>query len=399
MKRLLLLTLLAPALAPAMEAPEIQPEPVYNVPSLKFLASNAVGQIYKPKFIEEKTRLPQELKEHVFLLEQHRGQLSPYEAHQILIDACMRGILDQKLLDDLLTINPNLDLNCSNGNNSPLSWAIWKANVALIEFLLDHGADINFSTQEVLPALHEAIHVSWAYDPTIIITVLRTLLKHGANIESVDKNGQTVLMHAVRDKKSIEAARFLLDNGALEILNHQDSSGNSALMHAVLAENIPALQVLLEFNPFFELTNERGNTAFSLACDHGNLEAMDLLQKAGANINHRSQQYPHYTPLLEAVSRGKNDVALRLLEYGADTEIGDDRNDTPLLKAMETSNEKLEELVGALVTRGANIHAIGFCDETPITRALAYGKYPLAIRLLLRDAQPIPAGVQRYALA
>lgn len=386
MKRLLLITLLASSLAPAMEP---QQERLYNTQSLRFLAGHAVGQIYKPKFIEEKTRFPQELKDHVLLLERHSGKLNHYHAQQILIDSCMKGILNQQLLDDLRTISPNLNMNCTDGNNSPLTWAIWKMNIPLIVLLLDHGADINFKTDEVLPALHQAIHCSWAYEPEATIKILKTLLTHGAKLENSDKHGQTVLMHAVEQKKLSEnVIRFLLEEGATAILNHQDSLGNTALMHAVRSDNIPALKVLLEYNPFYEPVNVQGHTAFSLACDQGNLMAMDLLHDAGANINHRNQRNYNRTPLFEAVCSDKDDVAVKLLEYDADIELAENYSEeTPLFKAVQRKNQRIAT---ALAILGANIHARESSGKTPLIKALESEELILAILLLSKSAEDIP---------
>jgi ankyrin repeat protein len=223
----------------------------------------------------------------------------------------------------------------------------------------------------------------------MIIEVLKALLAHGAKLENTDKHGQTVLMYAAEQKKlSAEAIRFLLEHRATTILNHQDSSGNTALMHAVRSDNIPALKVLLEYNPFYEPVNVQGHTAFSLACDQGNLEAMDLLHEAGANINHRNQRNYNRTPLFEAVRTDKDNVAVKLLEYGADIELAENYSEeTPLLKAVQRNNQGIAV---DLVIRGANIHARASSGKTPLIEALESDELILAILLLSKSAEDIP---------
>jgi hypothetical protein len=80
-------------------------------------------------------------------------------------------------------------------NNSGVGWpalfnAVQKRNKAMIQTLLDLGADIHFAELvSGMTALHRAAH--WSSDDDVATTEL--LLSRGANTERLDKQGQTPL--------------------------------------------------------------------------------------------------------------------------------------------------------------------------------------------------------------
>ena len=111
----------------------------------------------------------------------------------------------------------------------------------------------------------------------------------------------------------------------------------------------------------------------------------DLIEK-GADINLQDNEMG-YTPLIWAASRGKNDTAKKLIEYGADVNKTDKAGRTALMHAVINR----EEIMTALLLRnGAFVNARDFAgftsamyaaenDDTEIFKLLMDEKIDLSI--------------------
>jgi len=95
-------------------------------------------------------------------------------------------------------------------------------DVATIEYLIAHGADVNVKDTNGYTPLMSHTHKSRIVNgeckdfPAEAIAILRLLLKHGADINARLPNGKTVLDLAIDNQRSgdAEVIRFLIQNGA-----------------------------------------------------------------------------------------------------------------------------------------------------------------------------------------
>ena len=91
------------------------------------------------------------------------------------------------------------------------------------------------------------------------------------------------------------------------------------------------------------------NVSLHFAALQGNLEAVKQHIEAGSDLNQKDQFGS--TPLIIAVTFGKNDVAKLLIDAGADLLIGNNEDSTPLHIAALLCRT---EIVKALLEKGAN---------------------------------------------
>jgi ankyrin repeat protein len=105
---------------------------------------------------------------------------------------------------------------------------------------------------------------------------LKYLLDLGADINYSDESGETALL-AVSFRGYTENVTFLLANGA--DINHTDQAGNTALMWAAQYGKMDVARVLLEHKADKELKNLKGNTALMLIKDQ---KILDLFFEYGA---------------------------------------------------------------------------------------------------------------------
>ena len=95
------------------------------------------------------------------------------------------------------------------------------------------------------------------------------------------------------------------------------------------------------------------------ACINGHMELAMALVDSGADIHARD--VTQYTPLHYACINGHMELAMALVDRGADVDAEDDNQRTPLLFACVHGNS---EVALALISRGANVHATeGATDE------------------------------------
>jgi ankyrin repeat protein len=259
-----------------------------------------------------------------------------------------------------------------------------------------------------------------------IRSAITILLAHGADVNSRDESGNTLLQWAVRYDDELLAA-LLINNkaciysktnkGFLPLSAVQSSRFNILLTDASrnpeVLENCPdilsAIQLLepqqqppAKGSPEDYWTRRlrsaaaAGNFALALDCImHGAaVNAFDrygyaalhqavkgeksvagiveLLLAAGADINGRARPgytaHPHeFTPLIAAVKNGRSAAVALLLAKGADPNLADQDGYTPLhYLALGWKPEKMGKIIDLLLEAGADINARDRLGYTPL---------------------------------
>jgi ankyrin repeat protein len=132
-----------------------------------------------------------------------------------------------------------------------------------------------------------------------------------------------------------------------------------------------------------------GWTALHLAAFFGRRGAAELLLGAGADVNAISTNALRNTPLHAATAGGHADVALLLIERGAQVDIADAGGHTPLHIAAESGSVPVVE---ALLARGADPYAVDDEEKTPLSRAASRNHTTVVDLLNLHTAKHTGAG-------
>ena len=268
--------------------------------------------------------------------------------------------------------------------------AIRTADMAGVRTALARGADVNARSEEGdTPLMYAAVY-STAY-------CMRLLVARGADPNARDGSGGTALMRSVRD---LEKVQLLLELGA-EVDAKSSKRGIRALM--VAADRPGAsdvVKLLLSHKADARAPDAVGVTPLMYATDNGDLESVEALVAAGADVNagrpnganpifwasngpldvlqwlldHKANpntarrppgmtpETGGMTPLMVAAFYGLTDNAKALLDRGADVNARNERG-TPLIWAAG-SDRADADMIRLLLDRGADPNAIASrCDR------------------------------------
>jgi hypothetical protein len=98
--------------------------------------------------------------------------------------------------------------------------------------------------------------------------MVELLLHHGAELSSVDAQGQTAL-HLCASSGVKVCLAMLLDHGGDDLIDLQDNGGNTALHHATFNGRLDCVRLLLETAADVTIRNYEGYTAYNIASTQG----------------------------------------------------------------------------------------------------------------------------------
>lgn len=181
------------------------------------------------------------------------------------------------------------------------------------------------------------------------------------------------LLWAVESNRTHRIAK-LLETGANP--NMHDRQGETLLMLAARNKNPKIGTLLLEGGADPNLRNKYGETAAMLASYYGQLELIKQLYAKGASIDHDG-----WNPLIYAASKGYKEIVAFLLDYGARVNAVTENGTTALMMAARGNHYNTVEL---LLKRGADASIRNEADGTALAWAEKRG-YSAIVQLLTHN--------------
>jgi uncharacterized protein len=226
---------------------------------------------------------------------------------------------------------------------TPLSEASANGDGAIIELLLAGGANANALSAQGEPALMTAAR---AGNPDAV----RVLLKHGAAVDARESwKGQTALMWAAAENRA-EVVKVLIESGA---------DVNARSTEWPEEKKRPSNGNIVSTRP------RGGLTALLFAAREGALASIQVLAKAGADLNLTEPDGTN--ALVMALINAHYDAAAFLLEAGADPNVADKYGRTALYAAIDMNS------LEPSVTRPAPRESDGTRPLDVARAALAHG--------------------------
>ncbi|XP_053244672.1 poly [ADP-ribose] polymerase tankyrase-2 isoform X5 [Podarcis raffonei] len=249
------------------------------------------------------------------------------EADRQLLEAAKAGDVDT--VKKLCTVQ---SVNCRDiegRQSTPLHFAAGYNRVSVVEYLLQHGADVHAKDKGGLVPLHNAC--SYGH-----YEVAELLVKHGAVVNVADLWKFTPL-HEAAAKGKYEICKLLLQHGADPTKKNRD--GNTPL--DLVKDGDTDIQDLL-----------RGDAALLDAAKKGCLARVKKLCSPD-NVNCRDTQGRHSTPLHLAAGYNNLEVAEYLLQHGADVNAQDKGGLIPLHNAASYGADDVSALLTAAMPPSA----------------------------------------------
>ncbi len=223
-----------------------------------------------------------------------------------------------------------------------------KSDHATIRTLLKQHADVNAAQADGMTALHWAAHrddpetAKLLASASVAVTnrfgvtplslacqngstaMVELLLERGADPNTVVRGGETVLMTAARTGKP-GPVKALLARGAK--VDAKERRGQTALMWAAADGHAAVVELLLKAGADFRTPlPDSGFTPLFFAARGGRTDVVRALLKAGADVNEAMQPrkpggkgpVSGSSALVLAIENGHYELALALLDAGAD---------------------------------------------------------------------------------
>jgi ankyrin repeat protein len=172
------------------------------------------------------------------------------------------------------------------------------------------------------------------------------------------------------------------------LINIEEQNDIEGLHHAISNGDTKDVIKLLEYSQYIPIVDGRHRTALALASKYGYSEIVQILLRAGADVNEKDVN--GFTALMLSAYSGHADVVKILLEAGADVNVRDIYGDTPLIEAAMSGNM---ETVTIFLDAGADIDAFNAKNadgSTPLMRAARSSNID-GVKLLLQLGADVDA--------
>ncbi|EAX95854.1 ankyrin repeat protein, putative [Trichomonas vaginalis G3] len=275
-------------------------------------------------------------------------QFSFLGRNQEIMSECLKYQVPDNRCMKYAIISHNIDFVTflMNEYNMPidLDYCEWHRNIESFLVYFDQTNDLN-----------ECFIYSVSFN---ITSLCEHFLSLGANINEINKHGETAL-HYAAEKNNKEIAELLISCGAN--INEKNKYGETVLHYAAEKNNKEMAELLISCGANINEKNKYGETVLHYAAEKNNKEMAELLISCGANINEKNKYGE--TVLHYAAEKNNKEIAGLFISCGANINKKDNYTKTALHTAAEHNNKETAKL---LISSGANINEKGNIGETAL---------------------------------
>ena len=187
-----------------------------------------------------------------------RRHIRNYDAEGVQREVEAAGEGSPDLINEDFSADCILD-SCQRNQNTVLHTAMSYGQLDILDILLKYGGDPDTrSRYHGQMILHQAARQN-------NLAAVRMIVKYDADVHALDDEGRMPLHSSAgsltaRMNQNVTVLQYLLEDvGKSRDINVQDSSGNTPLHAAVIAEHSAAAKYLIEKGADMDITNNRGN--------------------------------------------------------------------------------------------------------------------------------------------
>lgn len=251
--------------------------------------------------------------------------------------------------------NPNDVISNSLEEKNGLMIAADQMDLEMAKILIQYKADVNFKTPTSGTSALMYVATLYENEYNSTMEIAKLLIKSGADINAVDNNKWTPVMHAVYNAVNIPLIKYLLEQKPdLKKVNYE---GNTALYIAALQGNAETADLLLKAgadSSQMKRENKFITAPIHYAAENGYIDFVRVLLENKADVNIKTKGgFGGMTPLHKAIESRDVDMVKLLLKYKADVNVKDDSGSSPLDYAHQGGGSELGEIIGLLKKAGA----------------------------------------------
>jgi len=242
--------------------------------------------------------------------------------------------LDSKKIIDFYLKNNLLDLNYKDSdNNCLLIIALKKKSYKIAKFLIKKGIDINNTNKKKECPLN-----------LLILSKNNELFKYLLNnnnieLNKTDKNGFLPTSLAVY-LGDLEKLKLLIEKNPQSI--EENYKNLTPLLIAVLLGFNNIIDYLIDKGANVNATNQYGMSALYLSLGKNEISKR-LLQSSNININNRDDSLNTF--LMSCIERDYIDIAIMLIQKGADIYLNNINNDNAFTIAIKKNNDFIANIL------------------------------------------------------
>ena len=249
------------------------------------------GEVELLKLALQKSHCTQEETKELVLCAVHYKQLD-----------CLTLLLQQNFPPDAVDSDGNTAVMWAAGRSNGIGM---QRSLSILKMLIKFGANVNCPNKKSFTPLMAASLITE-------VEAVRVLLNAGADINAIDCKGETALMKAV-DANALQVIKVLLNANA--DVNIANTVGLTALMRA---PSIEVAELLLDRNADTTLTDIDGFTALHRHVENDKWEIVQVLIEYGCPIEAKNKE--GLTSLQLSVRRKSYCCAALLFDVGANPE-------------------------------------------------------------------------------
>nr|KAI8741537.1 ankyrin-3-like [Biomphalaria glabrata] len=252
------------------------------------------------------------------------------------------------------------DLEFSDNNGwTPLMFASFSGDCFAVEFLLEKGANIDaFSNLGATSLIIASDHGKE--------NVVSLLLRRGANVNAKSIHGMTALCYSAR-KGHTRISELLIESGA--DVNHEDYLKKTALMYAVLLKDLESNKAN------HSITNANGDTPIMLASAKGYEEIVNALLSCPDFKINQCNSNDGRSSLMIASQFNQVSIVQLLLKAGANVNAKSKLGDTAL--HLSIANGCIEVIKILHTYQGIDLSAENDAGFTPLFLCIARQRYEI----------------------